>query len=236
MITLTTSSTRLRPNHRTAFRGAAFLKASAAAGGGLLLSLALPLARGEANAADAERLRAQRLHPHRPRRADHADHALRRDGPGHLHVDPHADRRRAGGRPVAGAPRARSAERKALRQSAARRAGHRQLECGTSVVAAIAPGGRDGPNHADRGRREAMERRSGVLPRAKRRRASRSNATKRQIWRSRCRSRGHAGAGKGCAESDRRISSSSARRPSGWIYRRRSTEPLSTASTFARRA
>ena len=57
----------------------------------------LPFAR-EARPRRADALRAQRLHPHRTRRADRADHALCRNGPGHLHVDPDADRRRAGGR------------------------------------------------------------------------------------------------------------------------------------------
>ena len=68
--------------------------------------------------ADADGVRAERLHPHRTRRADRPDHALCRDGPGHLHLDPDADRRRAGGGPEAGAAGACAAERKALRQSA----------------------------------------------------------------------------------------------------------------------
>ncbi len=42
-----------------------FLQAGAAAGGGLLLSLSLPFANGDAEAAERRRLRAQRLHPHR---------------------------------------------------------------------------------------------------------------------------------------------------------------------------
>ena len=45
-----------------------FLQAGAAAGGGLMLSLSLPFANGAAEAAGAE-LCAQRLHPHRRRRA-----------------------------------------------------------------------------------------------------------------------------------------------------------------------
>ena len=49
-------------------------------------------------------LHAQRLHPHRRRRADCLDHALCRDGPGHLHLDPDADRRGAGGRSEAVRP------------------------------------------------------------------------------------------------------------------------------------
>ena len=53
-----------------------------------------------------------------------ADHALCRDGPGHLHLDPDADRRRAGGRPRAGALGARAARTKSstpIRCSACRR-------------------------------------------------------------------------------------------------------------------
>ena len=42
-------------------------------------------------------VRTERVHPHRSRRTDRPDHALCRDGPGHLHVDPDADRRGARG-------------------------------------------------------------------------------------------------------------------------------------------
>ena len=65
-----------------------FLQAGAAAGGGLLLACALPFAKGEAEAAEADVFRTQRVHPHRSRREDCPDHALRRDGPGHLYVHP----------------------------------------------------------------------------------------------------------------------------------------------------
>ena len=64
-------------------------------------------------------------------------------------------------------------EREALRQSAAGRAGDRQLERDTRRVAAAAPGRRDRANHAGGGGGQALERRSGVLPRAKRRGAAR---------------------------------------------------------------
>ena len=42
-----------------------FLRAGAAAGGGLMLSLSLPFATGEAEAAVDDDLRAERLRPHR---------------------------------------------------------------------------------------------------------------------------------------------------------------------------
>ena len=66
-------------------------------------------------------------------------------------------------------------ERKALRQSAARRAGDRQLERDPRRVAAAAPGRRGRANHAGGGGGEALERRSGVLPRARRRGAARAD-------------------------------------------------------------
>ena len=182
------------------------------------------------------RVRAQRLHPHRRRRADRPDHALCRDGPGHLHLDPDADRRRAGGGPQAGAAGACAAQRKALRQSLAGRAGDGQLERDPRGVAAAAPSRRDRENHAGCGGGEALECRSGVLPRAKRRSASRADGTTHRATASlpptppACRSP------KTWRSSDRRISSSSARRPSGSTRRRRSTARPSTASTFGRRA
>ena len=134
------------------------------------------------------RLRAQRLHSHRGRRADRPHHALCRDGPGHLHRDPDADRRRAGGRTETGAAGARAAQREALRQSAAGRPGDRQLERDTRRMAAAAPGRRDRENHAGGGGGEALERRSGVLPRTERRSASPADGAKHQIWRA-CRGR-----------------------------------------------
>ena len=67
----------------------------AAAGGGLLLGLSLPAAGGQEQRTT---LRPERVHPHRRRRTDRPDHAVCRDGAGHLHLDPDADRRGAGGR------------------------------------------------------------------------------------------------------------------------------------------
>ena len=54
------------------------------------------------------------------------------------------------------------------------RAGNGQLECDTRGVAAAAPSRRDRENHARVGGGKALECRSGVLPRAKRRSASRA--------------------------------------------------------------
>ena len=157
-----------------------FLSVSAAVGGGLAHRLRRPVLQSarpmQPQSAARRAIYAQRLHPHRSRRANRPDHALCRDGPGHLHVDPDADRRRAGGGPETGPAGTCSAQRKALRQSLARRAGNRQLECDTRGVAAPAPSRRDRADHARGGGGKALECRSGVLPRAKRRGASHADA------------------------------------------------------------
>ena len=65
---------------------------------------------------------------------------------------------------------------------AAGRAGDRQLERDPRRLAAAAPGRRDRANHAGGGGGKALERRSGVLPRAKRRGAPRADrATHRHM-------------------------------------------------------
>ena len=171
-----------------------FLQAGAAAGGGLMLSLQPAVRKRRSRSGRRRWLRAQRLHPHRARRADRPDHALCRDGPGHLHLDPDADRRRAGGGPRS---RCGSSTRRPTKSSTPirllRRAGDRQLERDPRGVAAAAPGRRDRANHAGGGGGQALERRSGVLPRAKRRSAARADGTTHQIWRA-CRRCGpHAG-------------------------------------------
>ena len=61
-----------------------------------------------------------------------------------------------------------AARRKALCQSVVGRAGNRQLERDTRGVAAAAPSRRDRANHAGIGGGQTLECRSGVLPRAKR--------------------------------------------------------------------
>ena len=91
----------------------------------------------------ADDIRAERIHPDRQRRTDRPDHALCRDGPRHLHLHPDADRRRARGGSQAGAAGARSAQRKALCQPIAGRAGDRQLERDARRVAAAAPSRRN---------------------------------------------------------------------------------------------
>ena len=146
-----------------------FLQAGAAAGGGLMLSLSLPFANGEAEAADADGFAPNAF--------------IRIDGDGQIvltmpyvemgqgtyTVDPDADRRRAGGGSETGAAGTCSAQRKALRQPFVRRsAGNWQLERDTRGVAAPARSRRGRKNHARVGRGKALECRSGVLPRAKR--------------------------------------------------------------------
>ena len=162
MIKRHSSSRRSRITRRLHGAGTA----DAAAGGGLMLSLQ-PADGRQCGGRRDRCLRTERVHPYRSRRADRPDHALCRDGPGHLHVDPDADRRRAGGGSRAGAARARAAEREALRQSAAGDPGDRQFERDTRCVAAAAPSRRNGENHAGCRCGEALERRPGVVPRAK---------------------------------------------------------------------
>ena len=70
---------------------------------------------------DSDRLRAKRLYSHRQGRPDHADHEPGRDGTGHLHLDAHVDRGRAGGGTGRGPPRARAAQRQAVREPDPRR-------------------------------------------------------------------------------------------------------------------
>ena len=71
--------------------------------------------------------------------------------------------------PRPGAAGARSAQREALRQSAPGHPGDGISTAIRAVWTAAAPGRRGRAHPADRGRGEAMGRRSGVLPRAKRR-------------------------------------------------------------------
>src|SRR6266513_3600598 len=87
----------------------------------------------------------------------------------------YTDRRGAGGGFETGAGGTCSARRKAVRQSPPRSAGDRQLERDTRVVAVPAPGRCDGKNPARVGGGKALECRSRLLPRAKRRSASRAD-------------------------------------------------------------
>ena len=113
--------------------------------------------------ARSDRLRAQRLHPHRRNRQDDIGHAADRDGTGCLHLDPDDPGRRAGCRLEQGRGGSGAAEREALRQSDARRAGDRQFQFHPRVLDAAAQGRRRFARTSCRGRREAMGRRSGEL-------------------------------------------------------------------------
>ena len=129
-----------------------------------MLSLSLPFGRSEAAASAA--LRAQCLHPHRQRRPDRADHALCRDGAGHLHLDPDADRGGTRGEPQAGPARARAARTKSstpIRCWACRRPAIRTRSW---RLEAAARGRCDGARDADRRSGQALGRRSASLPRA----------------------------------------------------------------------
>jgi hypothetical protein len=144
------------------------LQAGVAAGGGLLLSLNLPYANGDAEAANADGF-APNAFIRIGGDGQIVLTMLCRDGPRGLYVHPDVDRRRAGGEPETGAAGACSAQRKALRQSlAGRHPGNRQLERDTRCVAAPAPSRCDCENDARVGSGKALGCRSGVLPRAKR--------------------------------------------------------------------
>ena len=105
-------------------------------------------------------VRAQRLHPHRSGRPDHAGDAAGRDGAGRLHRVADDPGRRTRRRFCAGDARACAAERQALRQSAFWHSGHRQFQFGSGMVEAVAHGRRQRARHAGAGRRAAMAGRS----------------------------------------------------------------------------
>ena len=171
------------------------------------------------------------------RRAGHADHALRRNGPGHLHLHPDADRRRAGGRSRPGAARARAAQREALRQSAAGRAGHRQLErdsrrrgsrCARPARPREPCWSRPRPSAGTSIRRPAARERGEVLHRADRTTLGLRRA---------CRRCGpHAGARQGGAEGAEGFQADRHAGQAARHCRRRSTARRSSASTPVRRA
>ncbi len=145
------------------FSRRAFIKASAAAGGGLLLSVGLPAVQRRGRRGDGC-LRPRCLHPHRRRRQSDHGHAPGRDGAGHLHLHPHAHRRGAGGGARHGAARACTAQRQALCQSPDRLPGDGGLDLRARLLGAAAPRRRHGPQHADLGRRRHMGRGGERLP------------------------------------------------------------------------
>jgi hypothetical protein len=144
-----------------------FLQTGAAAGGGLMLSLSLPFAGGEAEAAGS-----------------FAPNAfIRIDPDGQIVLTmPYVE---MGQGTYTAIPMLIAEEleeelsqvrvehapplREALRQSPARRAaGNGQLERDPRLLATLAPSWRDRANHARFGGGKALECRSGILPRAKR--------------------------------------------------------------------
>ena len=145
-------------SHDTALSRRRFLASTAALGGGLVLSLSLPFGRSEAAAS-----------------GDFAPNAfIRIGGDGQVvltmpYVEmgqgtytsiPMLIAEELEVEPEAGTSRARAAERKALCQSAARRAGDRQFKRDARRLEAAARGRRDGADHAGRGCSQALERRS----------------------------------------------------------------------------
>ena len=122
---------------------------------------------GTASRPSRRPVRAERLHPHRQVRQDHAGHAAGRDGTGRLHRDRHDPRRGTGRRLRAGRARACAAERQALWQSAFRHSGHRQFQFDPRVLGQAARGRRRRARHADAGRSCAMAGRCGKLQRFK---------------------------------------------------------------------
>src|SRR5262249_25104683 len=76
---------------------------------------------------DSDRLRAERVYSHRQGRPDHAGHEPGRNGTGHLHLDVHG---RTGGGTGPDPPRARTAQRQAVRKLDPRRTGNRGKQAG----------------------------------------------------------------------------------------------------------
>ena len=112
-----------------------------------------PAAEGRERAGAAARqsgrpVRAQRLHPHRSCRQDHAGHAAGGDGPGRLYRHPHDPRRRARCRFRRGDAGACAVQRQALWQSHVRHSGHRQFQFHPLVLETIARGRRFGAGDA----------------------------------------------------------------------------------------
>ena len=145
-----------------------FLRASAVASGGLLLSLSLPFASRESEAASSDSFEPNAF--------------IRIGGDGQIVLTmPYVEMGQGTYTSIpmliaeeleveseAGPPGACSAERKAVHESAARRAGHRQFECDPRRLAAAAQGRRDRENDAHRGGGKALERRSKLVPGGKR--------------------------------------------------------------------
>ena len=148
----------------------------------------------------AKQLRAQRLYPHQRRRPRHPDHALCRDGPGHLHLRPNADRRGVGGGPAACDFGTRAAGREALCESAVRRSDDRRLDHDPRGMGADAEGRCHGPHDAGRRCGASLGGRARVVPRAGWPRGPPADRAERRLWRSRGRGGAHGGPADGRVE------------------------------------
>ena len=155
--------------------------------GGFLLAFHLPVraVNEPVQPPDAteRQVRAQRLHPHRRGRQDHAGDAAGRDGAGRLHRGGDDPGRRTRCRFRAGDAGACAAERQALRQSRLRHSGHRQLQFDPRVLEAAAQGRRQRARHAGAGRRAAMAGRAGKLHDGERRGHARGERAQAFLWR-----------------------------------------------------
>ena len=156
--------------------------------GGFLLAFHLPCARGQRAGAAARRdrrqVRAQRLHPHRSGRQDHAGHAAGRDGAGHLHLGRDDPRRRARRRFLAG--RRSSTRRRTTSSTPIPLFGiqvDRRLQFGPRVLEAAAQRRRQRARHAGAGRRAAVAGRARELHRGERRGDPRRQRPQARLWR-----------------------------------------------------
>ena len=145
-----------------------FLRVGAAAGGGLMLSLSLPFANGQAESRDADKFVPNAF--------------IRIDGDGRIVLTmPYVEMGQGTYTSIpmliaeelevdlkSGAAGTCSAERKALRQPFVRRAGNRRLDRDTRGLAAPAPSRCNCQDHAGGSCGKTLECRSGVLPSAKR--------------------------------------------------------------------
>ena len=214
-----------------------FLQVGAAAGGGLMLSLSLPLANGGAEAADVDGFAPNAF--------------IRVEGDGQIVLTmPYVE---MGQGTYTSIPMLIAEELEVdLKQVRLEHAPPNERLYGNPALGGLQATGNSNAMRAAWqplrqagaiartmlvvGSGQALECRSGVLPRAKRRSASRPDGESYQIWRARRRRRPHACPRKRGAQATGGFQAHRHRRPSGWTLRRRSTERPSTASTSGRPA